>query len=93
MSDEFLSTSWWRYDRYEVDRLYIRPAPGARLRRYDPWQENTAALARWRDHEPPYITLARLGDEYDNGLLFGSLSKRTSAVSGVNYVGADEKLL
>jgi hypothetical protein len=29
---------WWRFSRYEIRDGYIRPAPNARLRRYDPWK-------------------------------------------------------
>ena len=34
--------SWWRLSRYEIRDGYIRPALGARLRRYNPWK-------RWLD--------------------------------------------
>lgn len=29
---------WWRWTRYEIRDRCIRPAPGAKLRRYDPWK-------------------------------------------------------
>ena len=43
--------SWWRFSRYEIRDGYIRPAPGARLRRYDPWKRwhKTRAVNRRSD--------------------------------------------
>jgi hypothetical protein len=35
---------WWRFDAYEVVDGFIRPQPGARLERYDPWKEYRRAL-------------------------------------------------
>ena len=37
---------WWRFDAYEVVDGFIRPQPGARLERYDPWKEYRRALER-----------------------------------------------
>ena len=34
------ATDWWRFDRYEVSGSYIRPAEGAQLNRYDPWEKD-----------------------------------------------------
>ncbi len=34
----FAAGSWWRFSRYEIRDGYIRPAPEAQLRRYDPWE-------------------------------------------------------
>ena len=43
--------SWWRFSRYEIRDGYIRPALGARLRRYDPWKRwlKTRAVSRRSD--------------------------------------------
>ena len=59
---EVWSDRWWKFDRYQVVGGRIRPAPGARLSRYDPW-----AL------RAPYVELGRLGeavsDWYDREVL------------------------
>lgn len=34
----FGQSEWWKFDSYEVDEDYVRPAPGARLEKYDPWE-------------------------------------------------------
>lgn len=60
MVQEFLRDTWWRFDRYEVDQGFIRPAAGAHLQRFDPWKQHADLAQRRRDHEPPYVTLARL---------------------------------
>jgi hypothetical protein len=44
---------WWRFDRYEVVGRQIRPARGARLECYDPWELVRSA---------PYVELGRLGE-------------------------------
>lgn len=43
--------SWCRFSRYEIRHGYIRPARGARLRRYDPWKRwhKTRAVSRRSD--------------------------------------------
>lgn len=33
---------WWRFDAYELRGGYLRPAPGAKLTRYDPWARRRA---------------------------------------------------
>lgn len=71
--------SWWRFDRYQVDADYIRPAPEAKLERYDPWAERDAGLSRRKDYQPPYITLARLGRELDRSYI------RESSIEGAEH--------
>jgi hypothetical protein len=51
-----LSGTWWRFDAYRLVERRIRPAPGARLRGYDPWTLVGRA-------EAPYLELARLGEQ------------------------------
>ena len=60
MVQEFLRGTWWRFDRYDVGQDYIRPADGARLECFDPWQQHAELARHRRDYEPPYVTLARL---------------------------------
>jgi hypothetical protein len=63
---------WWRFDRYEVDVDYIRPAAGASLEMYDPWGEHVAASLRRKNYQPPYVTLARLSRDLDRGYVYES---------------------
>jgi hypothetical protein len=48
---------WWRFDSYQLVGRMIRPAPGASLASYDPWER--------RGQAPPYVELARLGEAID----------------------------
>jgi hypothetical protein len=97
MTEDLVTSTWWRFERYEVDELYIRPAAGAELVPYDPWQQNREGLARRKNHEPPYVTLARLGSEcLSRGgrlPLGGRLAPRASHLPGLQFVGADDELL
>jgi hypothetical protein len=47
--------SWWRFSRYEIRDGYIKPAPEARLHRYDPWQlwARTRPVGRRSDNGDP----------------------------------------
>src|SRR5260370_30364059 len=57
---------WWRWTHYEIRDGCIRPAPGARLRAYDPWRIwlKTRPLARRANQhkfrETPYQSLLGL---------------------------------
>jgi hypothetical protein len=57
---------WFRFDRYEMWRGYIRPVRNARLQRYDPWGERSAFggradnKPRW---SPRYQSLLDLADQ------------------------------
>lgn len=53
---------WWRWSRYELRDGYIRPAPGARLRVYDPWKRwlDNRPLGRRSDHGTPYRALLNM---------------------------------
>ncbi len=57
---DFYGGFWWRFDHYEINDGYIRPAEGANLERYDPWKANhdTPAL-----YEPTLV----LADELERG--------------------------
>ena len=37
---------WWRFSAYEIREGFIRPAPGAKLTVYDPWEEYRQAFIR-----------------------------------------------
>ncbi len=51
---------WWRFDRYEVREGCVRPAPGARLEQYDPWDQYRAARDGDTRVDPPYAALVAL---------------------------------
>jgi hypothetical protein len=51
---------WWRFDHYLVQDGCVRPAPGARLEQYDPWDQYRAARAGEARAEPPYASLVEL---------------------------------
>ena len=53
-------TEWFRFDQYEVRDGYIRPAPGANLERYDPWQEYFQGWEREKRPVQPYLSLDEL---------------------------------
>lgn len=36
---------WWRFDAYELRDGFIRPAPGARLEQFDPWEPSRETAA------------------------------------------------
>src|SRR5918912_966861 len=52
---------WWRFEDYELRDGYIRPAPGAKLERYDPWADYRARQGK-RELQPPYKSLLGLLD-------------------------------
>jgi len=56
---ERLGARWWRFDEYRIVDRYIRPAPNARLREYDPWEVYWNQI-EGRVSEPPYLRLANL---------------------------------
>ncbi len=51
---------WWRFSRYKVRNNHIRPAPGAKLEEYDPWEEYRASLNPRLNVPPPYQTFLSL---------------------------------
>lgn len=53
---------WWRFDRYEIKDSVIRPAPGSRLTRYDPWAD-FQQMRNQTNGQPAYVELARLVNE------------------------------
>jgi hypothetical protein len=66
-----LPTTWWHFDRYVLDGGRIRPAPGARGERYDPWDSFQAARrgrpvgnSPRRRVELPYQRLMSIAQEY-----------------------------
>ena len=89
MVQDLLKATWWRFEHYDVDGLYIRPAPGAKLVPYDPWQQNRHGAEHAKNHEPPYITLARIGNER----LHAHVTRRRSHLPGVPRVDADAAFL
>jgi hypothetical protein len=50
---------WWRFDRYEVKKGYIRPVKGSPLRSYDPWKEYRAPHGK-EARKQPYHSLLEL---------------------------------
>lgn len=54
---------WWRAEEYVLKDGYIRPAPGARFMRYDPWEHyRLARQHRKQEDLAPYQELLRLAD-------------------------------
>lgn len=61
---------WWRFDKYQVADGRIQPAAGARLSRYEPWDDYRAPEGK----EPirqPYHTLLELIARIQSGELDG----------------------
>jgi len=56
---------WWRFSDYEISDGYIRPARGAKLERYDPWQEYRKGKPEFKERkvQPPYAELVNLFPE------------------------------
>jgi hypothetical protein len=52
-----LTGSWWKFDRYELRDGMIRPARGAKLSRYDPWEDQDPAAPLQQDRVPAYRSL------------------------------------
>ena len=59
---QLMSAAWWRFSRYEIRDGLIRPAPGATLEQYDPWQDWEASRVHGvgRGFPPPYQSFVRL---------------------------------
>ena len=55
---------WWRADKYELRNGSIRPAAGARLQEYEPWQEYSVTGATGEDEKAPYETLVALLSDF-----------------------------
>jgi hypothetical protein len=56
---QFTTGQWFRFDRYELENGFIRPAKGARLQRYDPFEMYGRSKKESRG-KPPYQTLLDL---------------------------------
>lgn len=41
---------WWRFDRYEISNGFIRPAAGARLESYEPWEQYRQSKQTTHEH-------------------------------------------
>lgn len=64
-----LTQSWWRFSRYELHDGYIRPARGAKLEEYTPWDLHARSRdTRQRHRQPPYQELATLLGEFHGAL-------------------------
>ena len=54
---------WWRAEEYVLEDGYIKPAPGARFMRYDPWDHYRAVRQHGKQEDPaPYQELLRLAN-------------------------------
>ena len=51
---------WWRFDAYVIRDGCVRPASGARLEAYDPWDQYRAARDGNLRADPPYASLVEL---------------------------------
>jgi hypothetical protein len=54
---KILAGNWWKFDRYELRDGMIRPARGAKLSRYDPWEHQNPATPLQQDRVPAYRSL------------------------------------
>ena len=56
-----MTQAWWRFSEYELRDGYLRPAPGAALERYRPWDlyRDSREKAE-RGQQPPYQELTAL---------------------------------
>lgn len=52
-----LTGNWWKFDRYELRDGMIRPARGAKLSRYDPWEDQNPAAPLQQARVPAYRSL------------------------------------
>lgn len=70
---------WWRFSSYELAGAAIRPAPGAVLESYDPWESH-----RKPGELAPYVELGRLGEAiraWHEGLVAASLARFRAEVA------------
>lgn len=58
---------WSRFTGYEVRDGYIRPAPGATLETYDPWEAFEASRAARASELPAYVQLIELAKRIEKG--------------------------
>ena len=56
---------WWKFDRYEIENGYIRPAANASLGEFDPWLAHKAREGHI--DFPPYTELANLVRDLPRG--------------------------
>ena len=52
------ASRWWRFDRYQIQDGFIRPAANASLSEFDPWLAHSTHEGYV--HQPPYLQLAEL---------------------------------
>ena len=64
---DLMAGRWWRFDHYEIRDGYIRPAPGAELKEYDPWAVYRAGRAQGNGAKVPYLSLLELLDNKPTG--------------------------
>ena len=57
--EQFIAGRWFRFDHYELENGFIRPAKGARLQSYDPFEMYERSKKESRG-KPPYQTLLDL---------------------------------
>ena len=64
-----LGQTWSRFSGYELVDGYIRPARGAKLVSYDPWDPYwTGRAAHRKAQQPPYQSLSALVDRFEGAL-------------------------
>ena len=56
---------WYRFNRYEIAGGYIRPAPGAVLEEYDPWEAYRSWINGEGETAPPYQSLLDLSERLE----------------------------
>jgi len=76
------SGPWWRFERYEIHGGYIRPAPGARLREYDPWEQYLKTRRRGGGFlDPPYQSLIGLLENVKGKLAMDGAGRPRASLS------------
>ncbi len=61
------NTTWWRLDRYEIADGVLRPAPRARLQRFDPWKRFYEVEGEYRTVETLWGEFAELARQFQLG--------------------------
>ena len=75
-----IRTTWWKFDRYVIERGEVLPGPGAKIRPASPWKDYQASkdhFGQSREQEgdrrcPPYLDLlelARISERYVEDVL------------------------
>ncbi len=73
---EIATGMWWRFERYEIWDGCIRPASGAKLKPYDPWDEYRKALGARKQVPTPYESLFSLLGHVEESVIGGAFASQ-----------------